>query len=103
MVEPTMIAVFWLLLRPLVVLGGEGVVDGGGGVGVVALELKVVGGVVVVRVGGEGDEEGELGVAVTGPVALIFDAVGLAVVGFDVALDALFSPPSCGLVHSTGS
>lgn len=33
---------------------------------------------------------------------LISDDVRLAVVGFDVALDAVVPPPSCELVHSTG-
>ena len=33
---------------------------------------------------------------------LIADDVELAVVGFDVALDAVVPPPFCELVHSTG-
>lgn len=44
MVAPTMIAIFLLLLRALVVLEGVGeVVEDGVGVGVVALETAVVG------------------------------------------------------------
>lgn len=102
MVDPTIIAIFSLLLRPPVVLEGEGEVDGFVGTGGVALEVAVGEDAVGVGVRVEAGEERELGVVVTEGVVLIFDVLGLAVVGFDVALDAAFSPASCDSVHSTG-
>lgn len=106
MVDPTIIAIFSLLLRPPVELEGEGEVDGCVGIGGMALEVAVGEDAVGVGVRVEAGEERELGVVVTGGVALldvlIFDVLGLAVVRFDVALDAAFFPASCDSVHSTG-
>lgn len=115
MVDPTIIATFWLLLRPLVVLEGVGEVDVCVGVEGMALVLAVVedvrGGVVGGAVGADAIEERGMRVVVTEDVVvldmlildeLILDAVALAVVEFDVALDAAASPPSCEWVHHTG-
>lgn len=116
MVDPTMIAIFLLLLRPLVVLEGVGEVDGCVGVATMALELAIVGLAVVklevgVLLGVEAAGGRVVGVVVTEEVVvldvlildeLVPDVVGSAVVGLKVALDEAFPPPSCESVHSTG-
>lgn len=106
MVDPTIIAIFLLLLRPLVGLEGVGEVDDCVGVGVVALELAVVEDVVGAVVGVEVAEERGVWVVATENVVvldvLILDDEGLAAVGLDAALDAAVSPPACELVHNTG-
>ena len=106
MVDPTMMAIFWLLLRPLVGLEGVGGVDDGVGVEVMALEIAIGEDVVGAVVGVETAERRGMCVVVLedaeGLDVLNIDAVGLAVVGFDVALVAAASSPSWGLVHRTG-
>lgn len=106
MVAPTIMAIFWLLLRPFVVLEGVGWVDDGVGVEAMALEITIGEDVVGAVVDVETAEERGTCVVVTedavGLDVLFTDAVGLAVVGFDVALVAAVSSPSCELVHSTG-
>ena len=107
-------AIFLLLLRPGVVVEGVGEVGDGGG-GVVGVEVAGLGDVVGVvgRVEAVAEVRGmwglvveDVGVGVGVGVgvldALIRVVVGPAVVGFDVALDAPVSPPSCESVHSTG-
>lgn len=106
MVDPTIIAIFLLLLRPLVVLEGVGEADGCVGIGVMALELAIVEDVVGAVVGVEVAEERGVWVVATEDVVVLdvldLDDVGLAAVGLDVALDAAVSPPACALVHKTG-
>ena len=106
MVDPTMMAIFWLLLRPLVGLEGVGGIDDGVGVEVMALEIAIGEDVVGAVVGVETAERRGMCVVVledaVGLDVLNIDAVGLAVVGFDVALVATVSSPSWELVHSTG-
>ncbi|KAL9070981.1 MAG: hypothetical protein Q9161_004481 [Pseudevernia consocians] len=99
-------AIFWLLLRPLVGLEGVGGVDDGVGVEVMALEIAIGEDVVGAVVGVETAERRGMCVVVLedaeGLDVLNIDAVGLAVVGFDVALVAAVSSPSWELVHRTG-
>lgn len=114
MVDPTIIAIFLLLLRPVDVLELEGVgeVDGCVGVGGRALEVAVVvEDEIEAVVGMEKVEEEGKWVVVNGGVVvlemllvgvLFADVVGLLVVGIDAALDATLPPPSCVLVHNTG-
>ena len=115
MVAPTIIATFWLLLRPLVVLEGVGEADGCVGGGMMALELVMVEDEVGAVVGVEAVEERGMwavmaeDVVVLGLIpdvltfdVLIVDVVGKVVAGFEVSLDAAVFPPSCELVHNTG-
>lgn len=108
MVAPTIIAIFLLLLRPLGELEGVGEVDAWVGVGMMALELLVVGDdevgavVGVEKVAGEEPAEESVAWGVVTENMLIADVARLAVVGFDVALDAVVPPPSCELVYNTG-
>lgn len=71
MIDPTIIAIFLLLLRPLVVLEGVGGVDGCVGVGVVALELAILEDVVGAVVGVEVAEERGVWVVATENVVVL--------------------------------
>lgn len=106
MVAPTMVAILLLLLRPLVVLEGVGGGDDCVGGRVMTLDEDEVG----AMAGVEAAEEKGMWIVVvldvpTADVLIadvpIADVVGLAVAGFDVALDAAFSPSSCEVVHKT--
>ena len=106
MVDPTIIATFSLLLRPVGVFEGVGEPAGWVGVGVMALEVSGAedeAGVVMGVDAAEG--RGWSVVMVTEDVVvrdvLIADIVG-PVVGFDAALEAAVPPPSCGSVRNTG-
>ena len=114
-VAPTVIATFWLLLRPLVVLEGGGEAGGCVGGGMTALELVVVEGEVGAVMGVEAGEERGMWAVMAEDVVVLdliadvlaFDVllvgiVGKVVEGFEVSLDTVVSPPSCELVHNTG-
>lgn len=115
MVAPTVIATFWLLLRPLVVLEGGGEADDCVGGGMMALELVVVEGEVGAVVGVVAVEERGLWAVMAEDVVvldlipdvltfdvLIDDVMGKVVARFEVSLDAAVFLPSCELVHNTG-
>ena len=112
MVEPTIIATFLLLLRPLEGLkGAEEVVDDCLGVGVVVPKLGVEAYEVGAVAGAELAEEiGMLVVLTDDAVVLdmlfidevLANAVGPSAVGCDAVLDTGVSPPCCESVHSTG-
>ena len=105
MVDPTIIATFSLLLRPLGVFEGGG--EGGGCVcvGVMALELAGVEDEAGVVGGVDAAEGMVVSVVMTEDVVvldvLVADVVRL-VVGVDAALDAAVPPPPCESVHNTG-
>lgn len=90
-------AVFWLLLRPVVVVDAVGEVGDGFGVG--GDVVVGVSGVEVVEVVGMWG----LVVEDVGALDALVPVVGgPAVVGVDDAVDTALSPPSCELVHKTG-
>ena len=106
MVDPSIIAIFLLLLRPFHVLEGAGELDDCVGVGVMTLELATA----------EGEVEAVMRLEVAGKRAtsvvlpkdvlildmLVADVVWLVVGTFEADFDTKFSPPSCELVQNTG-
>ncbi len=98
-VDPTIAAIFLLLLRPVDGLEGVGEVNDWVCGGVMALEVVGVGET-------EAVEKGRMAVVLTEDTVLldvlVADVMGLAVAGFAVTLDAAVPPRPCESVHSMG-